>query len=149
MRSNPAMRINPIATNKPTLTAKRVSFISKANFLLVRNALHKMRDNRVLRCEGFVRRPGEMDPSLVQHENALSYPFGAAHIMSDGDGRDLQLFANADDQAVNPVCGHRIQPSRGLIIKDKLRAIHNGTGQSYPFAHSTGEFSRLLGFNSG
>ena len=50
-----------------------------------------------------------VNPSFVQHQNALSDPPRAAHIVGDHDRRDFQAVANPHDELVDAVGNDRIQ----------------------------------------
>src|SRR5439155_13722996 len=123
MSSRTAMTMMPRATNSPTLTAKRVSFISERMFPRVRNAIHKAIHHRIVAFKNLLRRTGKMNAPLVQHEDALRNPAGAAHVMGHGNGGNFQALANADDEPIYAIGHDRVQRGGRLIVTNNLRPI--------------------------
>src|SRR5207302_21366 len=135
-------------TNKPTFHSRRGLLISKMMFFGIGHAVNEAAHNWIFRLEDFLWSPSSVNFAVVQHHNALAEAAGAAHIVSDDDGGDIQAVPHAQDKLVDAVGDNRVETGGRFIVEDDLGLINDGASKAHAFAHAAGQFGGLFVFGS-
>src|SRR5262245_49651192 len=105
----------PTMTKRPTFSAARDSLISKITFFRVGHAGHEFFHDRIIGRENLIGCASNVNFFVVQHQNPLTDPSGAAHVVSYDDRCHVQTFAHPNNQLIYAVGNDWVQTRCRLI----------------------------------